>query len=405
MVCTQTTIFMKRLFEYSECAIESVNTDYIREFASHICSADRLIGIKGGRGVGKTTLLLQYLKNHKQRAKAIYVSLDDLYFSENKLCDFADDFVKNGGRFLFIDEAHHYNNWAQEIKLIYDRYPELRVVFTGSSILHLGKAKADLSRRAVIYNLPGLSLREFINIEEKQHFGIIGFEQLLKKHKEISVKICSKIKPIEKFNRYNEYGYFPFFIENKKTYLLKLNQVINLVLESDLPFVTEISTGNIDKLRQLLYIIASNVPFTPNVNKLSERLEAGRNTLKTFFYYLHQAQMVQLLYSNKKGMTLLTKPEKIYLYHPNHMHAITHDIGNVGTIRETFFINQVAAVCKVNYPEAGDFLVNGKFLFEVGGKNKTFAQIRNIPDSFLAIDGIEIGYKNEIPLWLFGFLY
>ena len=252
---------MRELFAFSDQAVETVKTNYIREYSDILKSDDRLIGIKGGRGVGKTTLMLQYLKTSAIRKNAIYVTLDDLYFTDNKLTGFADDFVRNGGRFLFMDEVHHYNNWSQEVKLIYDRHPDLKMVFTGSSIFQLGKSRGDLSRRAVMYDLPGLSLREFINIEAKMNLAKITLDQLLKKHKEIAVKISSQIKPVEKFNAYNQYGYFPFFLENKKTYTIKLSQIINQVIESDLSYVAGLTHVNIDKLKQLLYIIATNRDF------------------------------------------------------------------------------------------------------------------------------------------------
>lgn len=396
---------MRELIELSNSLIEQIDTRYIREYIKYVDWNNRLIGIKGSRGVGKTTLLLQYIKINLPEEKVIYITLDDLYFTENKLIDFADDFVKNGGKYLFIDEVHHYKNWSIELKLIYDRYKDIKIVFTGSSILHLSKSKADLSRRAVMYKMPGLSLREYININSKHNFESYSLYDIIENHQKFAKKIWTKIKPIEKFNEYIKTGYYPYFLENKGTYLYKLAEVINLIIEADLPYITEISYNSIDKLKQLLYIIATSVPFKPNIQKISERIGMGKNTLKLFINYLNDAEVITTLYSNKKGISLLTKPEKIYLNHPNIMYALAPQNTDIGNIRETFFLNQLKQSHQVYYPEKGDFLVDSKYLFEVGGKSKTTRQIKNFKNAFLALDGIETGYKNQIPLWLFGFLY
>ncbi len=396
---------MKELIEFSDRQIDMVNTDFVRSFIRKIDLNHKLTGIVGSRGVGKTTLLLQYLKINHLKEKAVYITMDDLYFSENRLIDFVDDFVKYGGSYLFIDEIHFYRNWSQELKLIYDRYPDLKTIFTGSSILEIEKGKSDLSRRAIIYKMQGLSFREFVNITENTDFGILNLEEILLEHRSIAAGVRDKILPLKKFNEYLEYGYYPYFLEDIETYVLKLRNVLNLTLELDLPNITDITHSSIEKIKQLLFIIAHSVPFKPNLSRLSEKLSVNRNTLKIFFNYLERADIIIQLFSNVKGNALLNKPEKVYLHHPNLFYAFAGINADKGNIRESFFINQLAYAYKVNYTKAGDFLVDQKFVFEVGGKSKTSKQISGLENAYVAKDKIETGIRNEIPLWLFGFLY
>lgn len=396
---------MRTIFENSTKAVERVDVKNIRSQITWLEQSDRLIGIRGSRGVGKTTLLLQYAKTKLKQDSFLYVSLDSLYFTENKLVTLADSFVKNGGEYLLIDEVHHYPNWSIELKNIYDSHPELKVIYTGSSLLHLIKGRADLSRRSVSYTLPGLSLREYINFSQNINFPSYSLTDILKNHEEISKSIWTRVKPNKYFNDYIEHGYYPFFLEGKENYHKKLNEIVLQILEADLPFLTGISYTHINKLKQLLYIISESVPFKPNVEKLSERIGISRNTLKEYLHYMSDALLINLLYSDSKGISRLTKPEKIYLHHPNLMVSLLSDARNIGTLRETFFYNQLSVNHKVNYSTDADFIVDNHYIFEIGGKNKTQKQIKGINDSFLAIDGIESGYQNEIPLWLFGFLY
>jgi predicted AAA+ superfamily ATPase len=396
---------MNNFIEISERLIESVPDKYIREQIQWLEQPDRLIGIKGARGTGKSTLMLQFAKIHLKGKKRLYISLDDISFADRTLPDFTDDFVKQGGDYLLIDEVHHYKNWPQEIKNIYDRYPELKIIFTGSSMLHLNKGTSVLSRRAVIHSLPGLSLREYIFLARGVLFEKLSFTEILENHSEIGKRIWSRIKPIELFNEYLRVGYYPYFLENPLSYDFRLRESIIKVLESDIPYVTNIEYFNIDKIKQLLHIISQSVPFKPNIDKLSERIGIGKNTLKAYLKYLNEASIINALYSSRKGITLLTKPEKIYLHHPNLMYSLASDLSDKGSLRESFFLNQVQHLYPVLYPEEGDFLVNNKWLFEIGGKNKGKYQIKNHTNGWLALDNIETGFGNTIPLWLFGFLY
>jgi predicted AAA+ superfamily ATPase len=396
---------VNKIYEISARAAELASDKHIREQIKWLDQPDRLIGIKGSRGVGKTTLLLQYAKLRLQSKPFLYVSLDNLYFSENRLFDLADDFSKNGGKYFLIDEVHRYPDWSVELKNIYDSLPDLKIIYTGSSLLHLIKGRADLSRRSITYTLPGLSLREYISFSEGIEFPAYSLTEIIKRHVEIARTIWTKIKPVKKFNEYIETGYFPFFLEGKENYQIRLREVINQVLESDLPFAAKISYYNIHKLKQLLYIISESAPFKPNIEKLSERIGISKNTLKDYLHYMNDALLIKLLYRDSKGISQLTKPEKIYMFHPNLMSAISGSQVNKGNARETFFYNQVSINHQVNYTESGDFLIDNSLVFEIGGKNKTGKQIAGLADSYLVLDNIETGNKKEIPLWLFGFLY
>lgn len=396
---------MKTIYETSVKSVELVPIQHIRNQIAWLDQQERLICIKGSRGVGKTTLLLQYAKTRLKGQEYVYVSLDNLYFAENKLYDFADDFSKSGGKYLLVDEVHRYPDWSLELKNIYDTLPDLKVVYTGSSLLHLTGGRADLSRRSVVHILPGLSLREFIKFTQNIDFPVLELEDIIRNHIEISKTIWTKIKPIKIYKEYIETGYFPFFLEGKANYKNKVREVINQVLESDLPYAAKINYSNIHKLKQLLFIISESAPFKPNIEKLRERIGISKNTLKDYLHYINDALLVNMLYKESKGISRLTKPEKIYLHHPNLITAIQGLSFNTGSLRETFFFNQVSNNHQVNYTDKGDFIVDKKYIFKIGGKSKSSGQVSGIPYSFLVLDNIESGNKKTIPLWLFGFLY
>lgn len=396
---------MNSMYDFSARAVEMVKVANIRPQIEWLKQNERLIGIKGSRGVGKTTLLLQYAKTYLRNDSFIYISLDNLYFTENSLLNFADEFYKNGGKVLLIDEVHHYPNWSLELKNIYDLFPDLKVVYTGSSLLHLAKGRSDLSRRSLVYNLPGLSLREFINFSTKLNLGPISLDEILANHESVAKNIWKETKPIKWFNQYINHGYYPFFLEGIDNYHHKLNGVILQVLESDLPYISGVSYSNINKLKQLLYVISECVPFKPNIEKLSERIGISKNTLKDYLHYLNDALLINMLYSDSKGISRLTKPDKIYLHNTNLMFALANNSSNIGNLPETFFYNALSPKHAVRYTPKGDFLVDGRYTFEVGGKNKSQKQIQGVENAYLAVDGIETGYGNQIPLWLFGFIY
>jgi len=386
--------------------IDKISLQFKRSLLSTIHWESRMIGIRGARGVGKTTLILQYIKeNFTLNETIIYISLDDIFFSSNSLSDYVDEFIKKGGKYIFIDEVHKYKNWSIELKNIYDNYSELKIVFTGSSILPLIKSKADLSRRAVMYDMQGLSFREYLNINNNLDLKAFSLSDILTNHLELCMIINKKIKPILEIERYNKKGYYPYFLENNRDYLLLLAETINQTIEADIPLYLDLNIDSIEKMKKLLLIISTSAPFKPNISNISEKIGVARNTIKMMFHYLQQANIINLLFAGNKGISKLQKPEKIYLHHPNLMYALTQNQINIGTLRETFFQNQLQGLFSIEYTNKGDFLIDNKYTFEIGGKNKNYQQIYDIPNSYIVADNIEYSFGNKIPLFLFGFLY
>ncbi len=397
---------METLYEKYHRKIELTSLDFTRSIMDTIRWDARLIGIKGARGVGKTTLLLQYIKKNLPIDSAtLYVSLDNIWFAENSLSSLADNFVKRGGKFLFLDEVHKYPNWSQELKNIYDDYPQLKVVFTGSSLLEILNARADLSRRAIVYSMQGLSYREFLNLKLGLNLPAVTLKEILENYTSFTRKINSKVKPLQHFSDYLKSGYYPFFQEIPELYHQRLEEVVNMTLEIELPLLRKVDMAYVSKLKQLLQIISESVPFIPNVSKLSERIGLNRNTFISYLYFLQEAHIIRNLYKDAKGITSLQKPDKIYLENTNFQYAFSPDNTNMGNLRETFFVNQLSFSHVVEYSEQSDFLIDHKYTFEIGGKSKTDRQIKNLKNSFVVSDDLEYGTPDKIPLWIFGFLY
>jgi uncharacterized protein len=397
---------MDRLIAVSRQKTEGVKIDFKRYLYNQIDWTNRLIAIKGARGVGKTTLLLQHMKEFdKKDGTFLYASLDDIYFTAHTLVEFAESFYKNGGKVLFLDEVHKYPGWSREIKNVYDSYSELKIVFTSSSILQIFKGSADLSRRTVTYDLPGLSFREYLDMTGVLKLPSVTLLEIVNNHGPLESEIAKQIRPLKYFKEYLKYGYYPYFIENIDSYHQKLMSSINITLEYDLPSAQQIEYANIHKLKKLLYILATSVPFTPNISKLSEQINSTRATVLQYLDHLKSAQIISLLNTDSMGNGYLTKPDKIYLQNTNIMYAIAPEMANTGNLRETFFYNQLNIKHNLTLPKQGDFVVDKKYTFEIGGKNKTMEQITGITDGYIAADDIEYGFKNKIPLWLFGFLY
>jgi len=397
---------MEQLFDFQEKMLLSTVPLFDRYLDSRIDWTNRLIAIKGARGAGKTSLLLKKIKEtHLNDSSVLYCSLDHLYFSNHSLVELADSFQKKGGTILYLDEVHKYPNWSQEIKNIYDTFRELKIIFTGSSILDILKGKADLSRRVVIYDLQGLSFREFLEFETGLKFETINLRDILKNHLEIARKFNSRFKPLVQFSNYLQYGYYPFYKEGVAAYPLKLMNVINLTLESDLPLLKNIDPKYIPRLKKLLYLIAISAPMQPNISKLSQMIEISRNTVQIYLDYLCEARLINLSRSAKSGYAILAKPEKVYLHNTNLAYVISKDRPDQGNLRETFFFNQVGVNHEIHSPISGDFIVDDKYTFEIGGKSKKTKQLKGIEQSYVIADDIEFGYENKIPLWLFGFLY
>lgn len=365
----------------------------------------RLVGIKGARGVGKTTMLLQHIKETFGNIDdVLYVSLDNLWFENHSLEELVEFLYTHGVMCICFDEVHRYRNWAAQLKYFYDSYPNLRIVYTGSAMLAIDNSVADLSRRQSLYTLNGLSFREYLEYEGITTEKPIELEELLSSHNEHAMDIASRIKVLKHFDRYLKTGYYPYYKEAGEDYLMRVGEVARLVIDSDIPAVEDITYTTIQKIKRLLMVIAGNVPLEPNINKLSAQMESTRDQTLKMLYLMDRAGLLWLLTEKAKDYKHLTGPKKIYLNNPNLMYALSGKVSE-GTMRETFFANQVGTVATLTMPLKGDFAANEKYIFEVGGTLKTFDQIADLPNSYLAADDTEIGNRNRIPLWMFGFLY
>ena len=385
--------------------IAMLKIKFQRYLLNEIDSNNQLIAVKGARGSGKTTLLLQLAKQKFDLSKTLYVSLDHIYFLENKLYNFAKEFSNNGGIHLLLDEVHKYPNWSREIKLIYDNYPNLKVIFTSSSLLEIYKAESDLSRRAISYNLKELSFREFIALETGEEFAKYSFDEIIENHNQIAIDLLKKIKPLPLFTKYLKTGVYPYFKESEENYNQKLLNTINLIIEIDINAVEDLNYETLVKIKKLLIAVATSAPFTPNVTKLSQKIGVSRNTLIQAIKILDRAGLVNELYKDNSGIGVLTKPEKLFLNNTNLMYVLAKENINIGNVRETFFLNQFRGLHEINLSEHADFIIDKIYTFEIGGKNKSKKQISNLEDAFVAKDSIEIGFDNIIPVWLFGFMY
>ncbi len=396
---------MESLILEFQIKIAQVSLDIQRYLLHQIDRNNRLIAIKGARGAGKTTLLIQLAKLYLPLPSTLYVSLDHVYFYEHKLYDLAKQFALFGGKYLLLDEVHKYPHWSREIKLIYDNFPELNVIFTSSSMLEIYQSESDLSRRAVSYYLKELSFREFILFETKKTFPTYSLTEIIENHNAIATDLIHQIKPLPLFDKYLKTGVYPYYRENEAFYIQKLQNTINLIIEIDIHAVEELQYETLIRLKKLLITIASSVPFTPNISKLSEKVGLSRNMLVKSIKILERAGLVNELYKDTSGIGVLTKPEKLFLNNSNLMYALAKENTNTGNVRETFFVNQFKGLHKINLSKTADFLIDNRYTFEIGGKTKSRKQIAGLENAYVAKDNIEIGFGNMIPVWLFGFMY
>jgi predicted AAA+ superfamily ATPase len=393
---------IEEIQELQQLLLKKTKITYKRYFYNSL-ELDRLTGILGARGVGKTTFLLWYLKNSKLPfSKKLYFSADSINI--NSLFDLAKAYAKGGGELLIIDEIHKFNNFESELKKIYD-FLDLQVIFSGSSALKIDNSKADLSRRAVIYEVEGMSFREFLELRHGIELDSILLDDILQNHIDIAHDLLEKFD-MSSFKEYLEFGYYPFYFDKKVLYKIKLNETINTVIEVDIPSIFNIEYQNIRSLKRLITLICESAPYTPNINELLVKMGMGSDYRSLYRYmdYLHKAKIIYLLKPKTKGDNIFSKPEKIYLSNSNLHYAYCKD-PQLGTIRETFFASMLKVDHLLQASKKGDFLVNDRYTVEIGGKNKSFKQIKDMPDSFVVADDIEIGFGNKIPLWLFGFLY
>lgn len=397
-------ITIESLYKTSERLTRLVDMKVRRYLLDKINWNGHLIAIKGARGVGKTTLMLQRIKESGLQNAALYVSLDNFWFTTHTLTEVVEYHYTHGGTHLFIDEVHKYPHWQTLIKNIADEYPDLHVVYTGSSILKIDYNEGDLSRRQVVYTLNGLSFREFLMFENIDAGQAVQMPDLLENHQNIASAFVGRMKILPLFEKYLKTGYYPFYKRDADGYDFRLQAIVRQVLNEDLPAVEEVTYPTIQKVEKMMMILASKVPHTPNMAELFRQLETNREQGLKMLNFLERAAILNSLSSESKSMKRLAKPDKILPNNTNLIYALAMS-SEIGTVRETFFYNQLSAVAAVTYPPFGDFMVNGQYLFEVGGKNKNFDQIKDVPNSFLAVDDTEVGHHNRIPLWMFGLLY
>lgn len=365
-----------------------------------------MVCLKGARGTGKSTILRQrLLEVHGHTEEAIYLSLDYLWLSARELLDAIDSFYKNGVNAFYLDEVHHVPDWGALMKNLYDIYPDISIAYSGSSLLRLDGSQSDLSRRQMAYELKGLSFREYLAFEGVKDIPAVTLEELLANHRELAFEVTRGIKILPLFKRYLACGYYPFYKESPSGYAERIVEVVNKVLDSDLPTIEDVTPATIRRTKKMLSVLAASCPQQPNMAKLYRELETDRNQGVKMLEVLERARLLMLVASGRNKLDNLSKPEKIYCDNPNLMWALSSD-PNSGTMRETFFVNQLrAAGYSVLLPAQGDYTVDGRWLFEVGGKTKRFTQIKDIPESYVVNDEVENTEGNKIPLWLFGFLY
>ncbi len=392
------------LYQISNRKISGVSLDYKRPIYRKINWDNRLIGIKGPKGVGKSTLLLQHIKeSFPDRSKVLYVSLDNIWFTTNDLTDLVEYHYTHGGTHIFLDEVHRYRWWPKVIKNLYDDYPDLHIAYTGSSILKVKTADADLSRRLRSYDMNGLSFREYLAFEGVLDYRTLELEEILSDHISVASDIAAGLKILPYFEKYLETGYYPFYKEDGDGYLSRVQEVVSQTIDLDIPAIEDVEYHTLQKLKKLMVILANQVPFIPKMNEFYQEMQTSREQGLKLLNILEDAKLITMLKTSAKALKHISAPNKLYLDNTNMMYALCPN-AQAGTVRETFFMNQLSHSHTVSLPVKGDFKVDEKYLFEVGGRKKSFDQIKDETDSFLAIDSIEIGHGNKIPLWLFGFL-
>ena len=398
---------METLFKKHHILVSQVSTDIVRQAMHTVKWEKQLVGIRGSRGVGKTTLMRQYIKQHygTSAGTALYCVMDSMYFTNHTLLDLAEHFHMNGGRHMFLDEVHKYPTWSKEIKEIIDLYPDMRVTFTGSSLLQILNADADLSRRVLSYHLSGLSFREYLQFYKGITLPARSLPDILNDADAICEEVCRVCHPTPLFHEYLKSGYYPFYDGDETEYYSRIENVVSFIIDQEMTQFCGVEPAYTRKLKALLLYLAENLPYEVNIAKLSSYLELNKNTVLSYLANMHRAELLILLYNDNKSVTRMQKPDKIYLQNPNLLHALS-TAQNMGTVRECFVVNQLSETHVVEYGKAhGDFKVDGRITFEVGGKDKSFEQIADIPDSYVWADNMEFPVGKKLPLWLMGFLY
>lgn len=398
---------METLFKKHHILISQVSMDIVRDMMKNISWEKQLVAIRGSRGVGKTTLIRQYIKQMYgvNAGEALYCVLDSLFFTNHTLLDLAERFQLIGGKHLFLDEVHKYPTWSKEIKEIIDLYPDLKITFSGSSLLQILNADADLSRRVLSYDMEGLSFREYLHFYKGIQLPVRSLDEILSRPDAICEEINKVCRPQAMFEQYLRAGYYPFFDGEEEEYYSRIENVVSFIIDQELTQFCGVDSANTRKIKALMLFLAENVPYEVNIAKLATYLELNKQTVLAYLSYLQRAELLHLLYSDNKSVTRLQKPDKIYLHNPNMFYALGQQ-RQIGTIRECFVVNQLSVNHTVEYGKAnGDFRIDGRITFEVGGKDKTFDQIADLPDSYILADSMEFPIGKKLPLWLVGMGY
>lgn len=398
---------MEQLFKKHRMFISQVDMSIVREIVDKINWQKQLVAIKGSRGVGKTTLMRQYIKKTYgvQPGKALYCVMDSIYFTTHSLLDMAEKFYMMGGEHLFLDEVHKYPTWSKEIKEINDLYPNLKVTFTGSSLIQILNADADLSRRVLSYTMEGLSFREFLHFYKGIQLPIFSLQEILQDPDSICDKVNEVCRPQQMFEEYLRVGYYPFYDGNETEYYSRIENVINFIVEQEMPLFCGVEPAFTRKMKAMLLFLASNLPYEVNIAKLASYLELNKSTVLSYLSSMQRAELLHLLYADNKSVTKMQKPDKIFLHNTNMLFALAQN-SVIGTIRECFVVNQLAVNHTVEYGKSvGDFKIDGKITFEVGGHDKSFDQIANVPDSYIIADSMEYPIGKKLPIWLVGMTY
>lgn len=399
---------MEELYKKQDALLRATSLKIVRGYMQNINWEAPMFCLRGARGVGKSTLLRQYakMKYPAGSEEVLYCTLDSVYFSTHSILYVAEKFYQHGGHLLILDEVHKYNGWSREVKEIADLYPDLQIMLSGSSMLNLLDGDADLSRRCVGYDMPGLSMREYLQFYKGIDLPSFPLEALLSDAGRIAADVNEVCRPLQYFHDYLRYGYYPYYLRNKIDYYTLIEQTVNYVIEAELPILRSVDVTNSRKLKALISVLAHTVPFEVDVSKLAVAIGATRNTVLEYMRHLSDAGLLSLLYSDLLSVKKMQKPDKIYLDNPNLLYALAGSQVNIGTIRECFAVNQLKQRHKVEYGrKQGDFKIDERWTFEVGGENKSYDQIADLPNSYILADDIEMPHGNKIPLWLVGFLY
>ena len=398
---------METLFKKHRILISQVNTRIVRQLMHTIDWEKQLVAIRGSRGVGKTTLMRQYIKlNYGENAgEALYCVMDSMYFTNHTLLDMAEQFHSLGGKHLFLDEVHKYPTWSKEIKEIIDLWPDLKITFTGSSLLQILNSQADLSRRVLSYHMSGLSFREFIHFYKGIEIPCHTLEEILDNADSICQEIRKICNPQQLFEEYLRVGYYPFYDGNETEYYSRLENVVSFIIDQEMPQFCNVEQAYTRKLKALLMFLCDNPPYEVNITKLSAYLEINKNTVLSYLSSMNRAELLYLLYTDNKSVTIMQKPDKIYIQNTNILYALSSQI-NLGTIRECFVVNQLSPQHVVEYgKDKDDFKIDGKITFEVGGKEKSFQQIANVANSYILADNLDFPIGKKLPIWLIGLIY